>query len=318
MVFGRRISLPLLLAAMAMLLPVLATPGRAGAVTATYLFDLSTFTGTVPFDWARGCADSVNKEVYVAFGDTIRIFNNTGMEIYRLGTYDIGAGMITGMTIDAAGDLLLLSYKASYDYSVIVSDFRGRRKVEFTIQGLPPAFKDFYPNSIFYRDGKLYLASLPELKIVVTDPSGKFLDGYDVAPLIGVKDEDRRENDMFAFSVTAQGEMIFTIPSAGKAYVLNPDRTIKEFGKRGSGPGKFGVPAGIAADQQGNIYVSDTLRSVVLIFGKDLGFITEFGGRGLAPGKFIAPRDIFVDGDNRVYVTQLRKRGISVYKIQEE
>jgi len=316
MVFFRRILLRIVLSVIMLLSAVTISP-PAEALTATYLFDLSTFTGTVPFDWARVCTDSTYKEIYAAFSDTVRIFGQTGMEIYRFNTYDLDAGTIMDMAVNAEGDLLLLSYKGS-DYSVIVGDFKGRRKSSFTIQDLPAEFAGFSPNRMFYHEGRLYFASLSYLKVVVTDPSGKFIEGYDVAPLIDVKDDQRLENDMFAFSVTTQGEIIFTIPSRAKVYVLSPDRTVREFGKRGSGPGKFGVPAGITSDKDGNIIVSDTLRSFVQVFDKNFKFITEFGGRGLAPGKLIAPRDVYIDGENRVYVTQLRRRGISVFQLKSD
>ena len=312
-VFIKRFFLRVLSPLVLIFLPVVA---HAEPVKATYLYNLSSFTGTVPLDWARICTDPVNKEVYVSYGDTIRIFNQTGMEVYRFGAYDVDAGTITDMAVDPEGRLLLLSYKMA-DYEIVISDYRGRRKGSFLIQNLPPEFAGFAPGRMVYQEGRLYFAQLSELKIVVTDLSGKFLDGYDVARILEVKDDQRAENDIFAISVTKKGEILLTIPAMGKAFVVTADKTTREFGKRGSGPGKFGVPAGIATDREGNIYVSDILRSVVLIFDKDRRFVSEFGGRGMKPGKFIVPRDLVVDSDNRVYVTQLRKRGVSVFRIDK-
>ena len=85
-------------------------------------------------------------------------------------------------------------------------------------------------------------------------------------------------------------------------------------GRRGSGPGKFGVPSAIAADRMGNIYVCDKLRCVVLVFDKSLKFVTEFGFRGLAPGNLIVPVSIAI-GDDKAFVGQLLNRGVNVYKL---
>ena len=51
------------------------------------------------------------------------------------------------------------------------------------------------------------------------------------------------------------------------------------FGTRGSGPGKFNIVAGIAADESGHLFVTDTLRAVVIAFDKELKFVGEFSRR---------------------------------------
>ena len=89
---------------------------------------------------------------------------------------------------------------------------------------------------------------------------------------------------------------------------------VRAFGTRGSSPGKFNVVSGIAADDNGNIYVADTLRCVVMIFDREFNFRTEFGYRGLEPGNLIAPMELTVDSD-RVYVAQTRSRGVSVFRV---
>jgi outer membrane protein assembly factor BamB len=95
---------------------------------------------------------------------------------------------------------------------------------------------------------------------------------------------------------------------------MTPDKKMRMFGTRGSSPGKFNIVSGITADDQGNIFVTDTLRCVVIAFDKDFNFKTEFGYRGLDPGNLIAPMELVVNND-RVYVSQSRSRGVSVYRI---
>jgi hypothetical protein len=61
--------------------------------------------------------------------------------------------------------------------------------------------------------------------------------------------------------------------------------------------------------------VSDRLRSVVLVFDRDLMFQTEFGYRGNQPSNLIVPDDLAVDSRGNVYVGQAANRGVSVFKV---
>ena len=89
------------------------------------------------------------------------------------------------------------------------------------------------------------------------------------------------------------------------------------FGSPGSAPGKFGVVAGITTDKFGNVFVSDRLRSVVMIFDSKFNFQTEFGYRGTQPDSLIVPDDIVVDDEKGLlYVAQAANRGVSVFKLK--
>jgi hypothetical protein len=87
------------------------------------------------------------------------------------------------------------------------------------------------------------------------------------------------------------------------------------FGRPGSSPGRFGVIAGVATDDSGNILVTDKLKCVVMVFDKGFTFLDEFGYRGTRPENLIVPDDIAVDRKGRVYITQGRRRGVSVFAL---
>ncbi len=61
--------------------------------------------------------------------------------------------------------------------------------------------------------------------------------------------------------------------------------------------------------------MSDRLRSVVLVFDRDLRFQTEFGYRGDQPSNLIVPDDLAIDSSGNVYVGQAANRGVSVFKV---
>jgi hypothetical protein len=278
------------------------------------MYNLSDFYGTVGYDWCRPYFDSRTGEIYVAQGGSVQIFNSAGMQIYTFSEGELGT--IQDISTDADGNILTLSW--SYpEYFIGKCDYRGELLKKIRPTGIPGDFEEFSPNRMIHREGEIFLVDRVRLRVAVLDRDGVFKRGYDLAPLIEVKDGERQSNDIFGFSIDGEGNMLFTVPARFLAYRLTPDGQIASFGRRGSGPGRFSVAAGIAADGKGNILVSDTLRCVVMIFGRDFQFQSEFGFRGLAPGKLVGPRDLETDGATRVFVTQLRKRGVSVYNLAE-
>jgi hypothetical protein len=167
--------------------------------------------------------------------------------------------------------------------------------------------------------------------VIAVDEAGRFQRGYNLSRQIKPfvpRDEVRRElaiNDwrkkqldninLNGFTVDEQGTIFFTVPVLFSAFRLSPRGELTAFGKSGSGKGKFGVASGIATDDMGYIYVSDRLRSVVLVFDRNLRFQTEFGYRGNQPSNLIVPDDLAVDSSGNVYVGQAANRGVSVFKV---
>jgi sugar lactone lactonase YvrE len=187
------------------------------------------------------------------------------------------------------------------------------------LKNLPPDFSGFSPNRVFFQKGSFYFASLGPKQVIITDREGLFKEGYDIKALLKLDElEDKNLDDVAidGFNIDQEGNILFTMPVMAKAYVLSPDKQVRSFGTRGSRPGTFGVPSGIAADASGRfILVADKLRCVVMVFSKDFKFLTEFGFRGWGPGNLVGPMQLAVDSKNRVYVTQLMNRGVSVYQI---
>ena len=304
-----------------LLLGICSTPAMP-AVQGTYLYNLSSFTGTIPYEEVRIFFDRETNEIYVSNrGErSVRIFNENGMEVYNFGD-DENLGSILDGQVEKDGNMLLLTYVMEENgpkYLITRCNFRGDPKSTIEIKNLPREFSDISPNRLILRGEKLYLADPNKMKVVVTDINGVFKDGYDLAAILELKEQQRADSGVGGFSVDQEGNIFFTIPVFFRAYKLTPDRQITDFGKKGSGPGRFSVISGIVSDDNGYIYVADKLRCVVMIFDKNFTFQNEFGYRGLRPGRLIVPSNLEVDAKGRLYVTQMRKRGISVFKINYE
>ena len=169
---------------------------------------------------------------------------------------------------------------------------------------------------MFYRDGKFLFLSSSGMRVVVTDRSGAFLKGYDLADILEIPEKDRPDTEIFGFNLDTEGNMLFTVATLFKAYVVSPDgKVTASFGKAGSAPGLFGVVSGIAKDDQGNYLVVERLRSVVMVFDKEFRFLLEFGYRGGKPGNLIRPNEVAVGNSGKLFVTQVMNRGVSVFSV---
>ncbi len=318
----RRLTIQsLILTAIAFLLlasaPVASAPAKSQAVKGAFLYTLSNFTGVIPYSWGRVTVDRERNEVYLLYQNLVKVFNESGMEIYRFGD-DLDIGQIVDVAIDREGNILLLAYRTIEGQpkgSVYLCNYRGEVASKIELKGLPEKFSEFFPNRMVYRNGNLYFISLLGLLVVVTDSEGNFKNAYDLFSILELEEKDRGNVEVSGFSVDAKGNILFTIPVLFKAYVLSPDGKLNWFGKPGGAPGRFNVVAGIVEDSKGNYVIADKLKCAVLVFDKKFNFLTEFGYRGFRPENLIVPDDIAIDKNDRIYVTQARKRGVSVFKL---
>lgn len=281
-------------------------------IKASYLYSLSDFNGSIPFGLVKLTGDEERGEVYVINKGIVSIFNGSGMEVYQFGD-ERPLGAIVDVTVDQEGNILMLSYKGD-DYSVIRCNFRGEPKATLKLSGLPDGFSRFLPRRLIHWNSYLYFADFFGRKIVVTDRTGSFVDGYDVGAILAVDEKPGSMNDIVGFSVDKDGNMLFTVPTIFRAFRMSRDGTLQSFGSPGNIEGKFNIVSGIASDDRGFIYVVDTLKSTVMVYDKEFNFQTQFGYRGDGPENLIAPRDLEVI-NGKIFVNQARRRGISVFRM---
>lgn len=295
----------------------------SNGITVNHLYTLANFSGTVPYNEATISVDRYHDEVYVLFQNFVRIYNSAGMEVYGFGN-DPALGWMRDLAVDEKGDIYLLSYGDRVEgtdrpsYHIVRCNYRGEARGTITVQGLPPEFSHILPQRLYYREGRFFLVSRNQLMAVETDREGTFRRGYDFADLLEIPEKDRRNIEIFGFSVDAQGNMLFTIPVFFQAYRVSPDGEVSAFGKGGSAPGLFGVVSGIVSDDQGNTLVADSQRSVVMIFDPEFRFIKEFGYYGSKPQNLVRPRDIALGKSGKLYVVQLGHRGVSVFSVKSD
>jgi DNA-binding beta-propeller fold protein YncE len=78
-------------------------------------------------------------------------------------------------------------------------------------------------------------------------------------------------------------------------------------------PGDFSKPSAVAVDQDGNLYVCDTLNNRVEIFDADGKFISTFGKAGDGPGYFARPKGVAIDSDGHIWVADGMQDRVQVF-----
>lgn len=296
-----------------LLLVLLGSTGAFADIQTTYLYTFSNFTGKVPYSWAGLSADRENGEIYALYQGSISVFNAVGMEIYQFGD-DAALGYIMDVAPEEGGRILLLSSDASRSkISVLRCNYRGELKETVQLKGIPPEVS-LRPQRIVSWKDKIYLADLIGRMIVVTDSSGAYVDSYDIGAYLAKDEKPGEKNELNGFYVDRDGNMLFTVPTLFLAFRMSRDHEIVSFGGAGNLPGKFNVVGAIASDDKGFIYVADILKSVVMVFDKDLDFQMQFGHRGNEPSNVNVPLNIEVIRD-KLFVNQARNKGVSVFRI---
>jgi sugar lactone lactonase YvrE len=83
-------------------------------------------------------------------------------------------------------------------------------------------------------------------------------------------------------------------------------------------PGDFAKPTGIAVDEEGNLYVCDTLNNRIEVFDADGTFVRAFGKSGDGPGYFARPKGIAIDSDGHIWVADGMQDRVQVFNQQDQ
>ncbi|MGO8796262.1 MAG: 6-bladed beta-propeller [Candidatus Sulfotelmatobacter sp.] len=156
---------------------------------------------------------------------------------------------------------------------------------------------------LFVSDGKLHRVLVFNPKHVV---EGQISDGL-VDPVgLAVDNENR-----LLYVVDEQQDLVF-VYDADSLKLL---RHIGVPGKKHTStvPGEFGGASNVALDNDGNVYVTDTMNNRVEIFDADGNFISTFGKAGDGPGFFARPKGIAVDCDGHIWVADQYQDRVEVF-----
>ena len=77
--------------------------------------------------------------------------------------------------------------------------------------------------------------------------------------------------------------------------------------------GTMAKPTNVAVDDDGYLYVSDTLNNRIQIFDADGEFVDMFGKQGVEPGNFERPKGVSIDTDGHIWVADANQNRVQVF-----
>ncbi len=156
--------------------------------------------------------------------------------------------------------------------------------------------------------GRLYVADTLSHRIVVFDDEGRQLFEF------GERGIDDGQFNFPSHIFLSAGRLLVNDNMNFRIQSFDADGSfLSSFGNHGDGSGSFSQPKGVAADQQGNIYVAGATIDRVQIFSPDGEFLLAFGNKGGQAGEFLMPTGVTIFND-RIYVADSYNRRVQIFQ----
>ena len=167
-----------------------------------------------------------------------------------------------------------------------------------------PGDRPVIPRSfVVDRDGNLYVLDVFSARVLILDPSGKFLRE------IPFPREYRFLSDL---AVDAGGNL-FLVDSVGrKVFTAAKDAAVMTPLTGGLGE-DLDFPTSIALDERGNILVVDQNGSGIVVIGRDGSYRGRQSGMGWKEGLLRYPSQVCVDRDGNVIVADRGNNRVQVF-----
>lgn len=91
-------------------------------------------------------------------------------------------------------------------------------------------------------------------------------------------------------------------------------KPVLRFGQRGLYVGNLVRPKGVASDDEGNLYVVESMHDTLLVFDREGHLLMSLGGSDNENGKFYLPAGVWVDARNRVFVADMFNGRVAVFQ----
>ncbi len=155
----------------------------------------------------------------------------------------------------------------------------------------------------FDPDGNMLICQ--QSSVVRIDPAGREIGTY-VRP-----DEPFRPAD--ALVVDDQLWVSNTLGHTIDVFDLDSGQYRRSIGGRGSGPGRFMMPRGLALTPKGEVCVVDMLNRRVQVLDRSGRHLRDIGQPGDTPGCLGRPRDVAVGPDGAIFVTDAFAQRVHVF-----
>lgn len=210
------------------------------------------------------------------------------------------------------------------------------------------------PYGVCARDGRVYVADSEGASVVIFDRDqqqvrrlGGTLPGRLVSPIGVAVDDDGQvyvtdsaqgvvkvfgPDGPFRFQFGGEaglrkptgiaydaGRKHLVVADTGNSRILIFDlhgQQVLQMGRKGHGEGEFAVPANLAVDRMGKVYVADTILCRIQVFSPEGQFLATFGEQGDVAGSFARPRGVALDSEGHIYVADALFNAIQIFEPQ--
>ncbi|MFN7930128.1 MAG: hypothetical protein U0Y68_19830 [Blastocatellia bacterium] len=251
-----------------------------------------------------GVATDSNGNVYVSDGasGTIRKYSPTGVLLTTFGAP--GQFLFPfGVAIDSNGNIIVVDNGTNQIHKLSPAG-----ATIFTIGAMGMNNGEFMMPTLVATDaaGNIYVSDQDNMRVQKFGPAGNYLTQWPVATPAGI-------------GVDPAGN-VFVVEQATLLVrkFTNTGVPILSWGGAGTGNGQFGGPPngpiGLAIDNNGNVYVVDTVNNRVQKFNNNGVYLTQFGTPGAADGQFDLPTGIAVDLAGNIYVADLVNERVQKFR----
>jgi len=159
------------------------------------------------------------------------------------------------------------------------------------------------------KTGMIYVADSRAHDIKLFDAQGRFVD------VIGRRGASDGEFNFPTHLAFAKDRLYVTDAINARVQVFDADEVMKwKFGQRGLYVGNLVRPKGVAVDDEGFIYVVESLYDTLLVYNNRGELMLSLGGTGRDAAQFYLPSGVWTDSRNRIYVADMFNGRVAVFQ----
>lgn len=305
----------------------------AGALVATGQFPATASNDIVPVYEGRGSSlgtplsspmgiffDRARNECYVA--DTgnhqVVVFDGNGLPTYRFYHYVEGApntapvpGEPRSVAVAADGTIFIVDAMAPY---IDVTDPRGRSLRHIEVPADDCGMVERFEALAMDAHGTVHaITACATPRVAIIEHAAT------VSRTITLQRPAAERVCVTGIAVDAAGRICITDPCGDKmVQIYSTDGAfVSSFGAHDAGFENFSFAAGIAAMDNGSLWIADSVRQVASQFTHEGRHLATVGGKGTQPGAFEYPSAVATDGASRVFVLERKGNRYQCFQLTE-
>lgn len=155
--------------------------------------------------------------------------------------------------------------------------------------------------------GRIYAVDSSDHFIRVYDGQGTYLREF--------QNKFGRDGGLYGVMCDPAGLLYISDGDSGAVHVMSAEtgNYVRKVGSKGQNEGQLHLPAGLACDRFGQLFIVDYGMSRISVFSKAGLYQRSWGTKGSGKGQFNVPRGIAIDKFDRVYVADTLNHRVCVF-----